>query len=117
MDAHEVNRVRAKSALYAADVFASVPGKGQRAKGDRCLRGLMPDGRRTSTQTMTARLPNGNEQNPRQSVNQSTGDPVPCLASTRPSSGPLPERGERGAHKIDGAPVGVELGDHGQVLA
>ena len=33
-DAHEVNRVRAKLALFAAGVFASVPRKDQRAKGD-----------------------------------------------------------------------------------
>ncbi len=37
--------------------------------------------------------------------------------STQLSSGPLPERGERGAHEVGGAPVGVELGYHGQVLA
>ncbi|MCX5443816.1 helix-turn-helix domain-containing protein [Streptomyces sp. NBC_00063] len=41
MDAHEVNRVRAKLALYVADVFASVPRKDQRAKGDCYLQGLM----------------------------------------------------------------------------
>lgn len=35
----------------------------------------------------------------------------------RLSSGPPPERGERGAHEVGSAPVGVELGDHGQVLA
>jgi hypothetical protein len=63
MDAHEVNRVRAKLALYAADVFASVPRKDQRAKGDCYLRGLMLDGRRKSIQAMAARLPDGNEQN------------------------------------------------------
>lgn len=43
-----MNRVRAKSALYVADVFASVPREDQWAKGDRYLRGLMPDGRRKS---------------------------------------------------------------------
>ncbi|MEU3964788.1 IS701 family transposase [Streptomyces buecherae] len=79
MDAHEVNRVRAKLALYAADVFASVPRKDQRAKGDCYLRGLMLDGRRKSIQAMAARLPDGNEQNLQQFVNQSTWDPVPVL--------------------------------------
>ncbi|MFK0113866.1 IS701 family transposase [Streptomyces sp. NPDC091217] len=77
MDAHEVNRVRAKLALYVADVFASVSRKDQRAKGDCCLRGLMLDGRRKSIQAMDARLPDGNEQNLQQFVNQSTWDPVP----------------------------------------
>ncbi|GGW47546.1 hypothetical protein GCM10010381_36030 [Streptomyces xantholiticus] len=77
MDAHEVNRVRAKLALYVADVFASVPRKDQRAKGDCYLRGLMLEGRRKSIQAMASRLPDGNEQNPQQFVNQSTWDPVP----------------------------------------
>ncbi|GGZ23741.1 DDE transposase [Streptomyces olivaceoviridis] len=77
MDAHEVNRVRATLALFVADVFASVPRKDQRAKGDCYLRGLMMDGRRKSIQAMASRLPDGNEQNLQQFVNQSTWDPVP----------------------------------------
>ncbi|MFE3182774.1 IS701 family transposase [Streptomyces violascens] len=77
MDAHEVMRVRAKLALFVADVFASVPRKDQRAKGDCYLRGLMLDGRRKSIQAMAGRLPDGNEQNLQQFVNQSTWDPVP----------------------------------------
>ncbi|MFG2732588.1 IS701 family transposase [Streptomyces canus] len=76
MDAHEVN-MRAMLALFVADVFASVPRKDQRAKGDCYLRGLMLDGRRKSVQAMAARLPDGNEQNLQQFVNQSTWDPVP----------------------------------------
>ncbi|WP_393101790.1 IS701 family transposase [Streptomyces sp. LN325] len=77
MDLHEVRRVRATLALFVADVFASVPRKDQRAKGDCYLRGLMLDGRRKSVQAMAARLPDGNEQNLQQFVNQSTWDPVP----------------------------------------
>ncbi|MFF1725803.1 IS701 family transposase [Streptomyces sviceus] len=77
MDAHEVNRARAMLALFVADVFASVPRKDQRAKGDCYLRGLMLDGRRKSIQPMAERLPDGNEQNLQQFVNQSTWDPVP----------------------------------------
>ncbi|WNZ12515.1 IS701 family transposase [Streptomyces sp. 11x1] len=77
MDAHEVNRARATLALFVADVFASVPRKDQRAKGDCYLRGLMLDGRRKSIQPMAERLPDGNEQNLQQFVNQSTWDPVP----------------------------------------
>ncbi|MFE6555841.1 IS701 family transposase [Streptomyces sp. NPDC057746] len=77
MDEHEVNRARAKLALFVADVFASVPRKDQRAKGDCYLRGLMLDGRRKSIQPMVERLPDGNEQNLQQFVNQSTWDPVP----------------------------------------
>ncbi|MFF3501169.1 IS701 family transposase [Streptomyces sp. NPDC003247] len=76
MDAHEVNRVRATLALFVADVFASVPRKDQRAKGDCYLRGLMMNGRRKSIQAMASRLPDGNEQNLQQFVNQSTWDPV-----------------------------------------
>jgi SRSO17 transposase len=77
VDAHEVNRVRATLALFVADVFASVPRKDQRAKGDCYLRGLMLDGRRKSIQAMASRLTDGNEQNLQQFVNQSTWDPVP----------------------------------------
>ncbi|MEU0414677.1 IS701 family transposase [Streptomyces griseorubiginosus] len=77
MDAHEVNRARAELAFFVADVFASVPRKDQRAKGDCYLRGLMLDGRRKSIQAMASRLPDGNEQNLQQFVNQSTWDPVP----------------------------------------
>lgn len=77
VDAHEVNRARAKLALFVADVFASVPRKDQRAKSGCYLRGLMVDGRRKSIQAMAARLPDGNEQNLQQFVNQSTWDPVP----------------------------------------
>ncbi|MFI9617273.1 IS701 family transposase [Streptomyces sp. NPDC052023] len=77
MDLHEVRRVRATLALFVADVLASVPRKDQRAKGDCYLRGLMLDGRRKSVQAMAARLPDGNEQNLQQFVNQSTWDPVP----------------------------------------
>ncbi|MGW6027885.1 IS701 family transposase [Streptomyces sp. NPDC055099] len=77
MDVHEVERMRAVLALFVADVFASVPRRDQRAKGDCYLRGLMMDGRRKSVQAMAARLPDGNEQNLQQFVNQSTWDPVP----------------------------------------
>jgi SRSO17 transposase len=76
VDAHEVNRIRAALALFVADVFASVPRKDQRAKSDCYLRGLMMDGRRKSIQAMASRLPDGNEQNLQQFVNQSTWDPV-----------------------------------------
>ncbi|SPF04396.1 FOG: Transposase [Streptomyces sp. MA5143a] len=72
-----MNRVRATLALFVADVFASVPRKDQRAKSDCYLRGLMMDGRRKSIQAMAERLPDGNEQNLQQFVNQSTWDPVP----------------------------------------
>ncbi|MEV0989546.1 transposase, partial [Streptomyces sp. NPDC049949] len=77
MDTREVDRVRAELALYVADVFASLRRKDQRAKSDCYLRGLMLDGRRKSIQAMAARLPDGNEQNLQQFVNQSTWDPVP----------------------------------------
>ncbi|MES4886244.1 IS701 family transposase [Streptomyces sp. NPDC000349] len=77
MDAHDVEHMRAVLALFVADVFASVPRKDQRAKSDCYLRGLMMDGRRKSVQAMAARLPDGNEPNLQQFVNQSTWDPVP----------------------------------------
>ncbi|MFJ5221101.1 transposase, partial [Streptomyces sp. NPDC088354] len=77
MDAYQVGRVQAALALFVADVFASVPSKDQRAKSDCYVRGLMLDGRRKSVQAMAGRLPDGNEQNLQQFVNQSTWDPVP----------------------------------------
>src|SRR6476469_4869017 len=77
VDAHEVNRARAKLALFVADVFASVPRRDQRAKGDCYLRGLMLDGRRKSIDAMASRLPDGNTQNLQQFVSASTWDPVP----------------------------------------
>jgi SRSO17 transposase len=69
--------MRATLGFFVADVFASVARKDQRAKGDCYLRGLMLDGRRKSVQAMASRLPDGNEQNLQQFVNQSTWDPVP----------------------------------------
>ncbi|MDQ0682060.1 hypothetical protein QFZ56_001023 [Streptomyces achromogenes] len=75
MDAHEVNRARAKSALFVADVFGSVPRKDQRAKGDCHLRGLA--GRAAQIQPMAELLEDGNEQNLQQFVNRSTWDPLP----------------------------------------
>jgi SRSO17 transposase len=63
MDPYQLEDVRAESAEFVADVFASVPRRDQRAKGDRYLRGLMLDGRRKSIQPMAERLPGGNEQN------------------------------------------------------
>ncbi|MFE9809707.1 transposase [Streptomyces sp. NPDC005548] len=59
-----------------ADVLASMPRKDQRAKGDCYLRGLKLDDRRKSIQAMAERLPDGNEQDLQQFVNQSTWDPA-----------------------------------------
>lgn len=77
MDMRQVEDLRAELAEFVADVFASVPRRDQRAKGDCYLRGLMLDGRRKSIQPMAERLPDGNEQNLQQFVNQSPWDPVP----------------------------------------
>ncbi|MFJ9012878.1 IS701 family transposase [Streptomyces canus] len=77
MDTHEVNRLRAALGLFVADVFASVPRKDQRVKGECYLRGLMLEGRRKSIQPMAARLPDGNMQALQQFVNQSPWDPLP----------------------------------------
>ncbi|MEV0282151.1 IS701 family transposase [Streptomyces sp. NPDC050610] len=73
----QVESLRVGLAEFVADVFASVPRKDQRAKGDCYLRGLMLDGRRKSVQAMAGRLADGDEQNLQQFVNQSTWDPVP----------------------------------------
>jgi SRSO17 transposase len=71
MDVHEVESMREELASFVGDVFASVPRRDQRAKGDCYLRGLMLDGRRKSVQAMAGRLSDGNEQNLQQFVNQS----------------------------------------------
>ena len=47
-----MNVARATSALFVADVFASLPRKDQRSKGDCYLRALVLDGRRKSIQPM-----------------------------------------------------------------
>ncbi|MFF3503396.1 IS701 family transposase [Streptomyces sp. NPDC003247] len=49
----------------------------RRRPGDRLRQGRGPHGRRKSVQPMAERLPDGNEQNLQQFVNQSTWDPVP----------------------------------------
>ncbi len=72
----QVNGLRAELAEFVADVFATVPRRDQRSKGDCYLRGLMLDGRRKSIQAVAGRLPDGNEQNLQQFVNQSTWDPT-----------------------------------------
>ncbi|MBS2545277.1 IS701 family transposase [Catenulispora sp. NL8] len=73
----QVEGLRAELAGFVSDVFASVPRKDQRVKGEVYLRGLMTEGRRKSVSAMASRLPDGSEQNLQQFVNQSTWDPVP----------------------------------------
>ncbi|MFJ9041882.1 IS701 family transposase [Streptomyces sp. NPDC102406] len=77
MDAYEVGRLRAALDMFVADVFASVPRKDQRAKGECYLRGLMLEGRRKSIQPMAARLPDGDMQALQQFVSQSPWDWAP----------------------------------------
>ncbi|MDG4856806.1 IS701 family transposase, partial [Streptomyces sp. T-3] len=77
MDIGQLQGLRADLAEFVGDVFASLPRRDQRGKADCYLRGLMLDGRRKSIQAMAARLPDGNEQNLQQFVNQSPWDPLP----------------------------------------
>ncbi len=77
MDMRQVEDLQAELARFVADVFASVPRRDQREKGDCYLRGLMLDGRRKSVAAMAGRLPDGDEQNLQQFVNQSPWDPQP----------------------------------------
>ena len=77
MRMRQVEDLRDELAEFVADVFVSVPRRDQRAKGDCYLRGLMLDGRRKSIGAMAGRMPDGDEQNLQQFVNQSTWDPVP----------------------------------------
>ena len=73
----QIRSLQGELAEFVADVFASVPRRDQRAKGDCYLRGLMLEGRRKSVSAMAGRLPDGDEQNLQQFVNQSPWDPVP----------------------------------------
>lgn len=73
-----MNRMRASLGMFVTDVFASMPRKDQRAKGDCYLRGLMLDGRRKSIQPMAQRLPDGDMQALQQFVNQSPSQWTPA---------------------------------------
>lgn len=73
----QVRGLQAGLAEFVADVFASLPRRDQREKGDCYLRGLMLEGRRKSIDAMASRLPDGNTQNLQQFVSASTWDPVP----------------------------------------
>jgi SRSO17 transposase len=75
----EIERLRGELAAFVAEVFASVPRRDQRAKGDCYLRGLMLDGRRKSIQPMAERLPDGDMQALQQFVNQSPWNHAPVL--------------------------------------
>jgi SRSO17 transposase len=93
-----------------------MPRKGRRAKGDCYLRGLMLDGRRKSIQAMAARLPDGNEQNLQQLVNQSTWDPVPVqrrINETPPVAGQPDSLSDRRRVGAQGRP---DVGRRGSVV-
>ncbi|GAA2916137.1 IS701-like element ISBj9 family transposase [Streptosporangium fragile] len=75
----EIEQLRGELDAFVAEVFASVPRRDQRAKGDCYLRGLMLDGRRKSIQPMAGRLPDGDMQALQQFVGQSTWDHAPVL--------------------------------------
>ncbi|GAA2640677.1 hypothetical protein GCM10009863_67340 [Streptomyces axinellae] len=67
----EVERLRGELARFVADVFGSLPRRGQRRWGECYLRGLMLGGRRQSVQPMAERLPDGDMQALQRFVNQS----------------------------------------------
>jgi SRSO17 transposase len=52
----EINRVRPRLEAFAAEMFADMPRRDQRAKGELYVRGLMLDGQRKSMQPMGERL-------------------------------------------------------------
>ncbi|OKJ25822.1 IS701 family transposase [Streptomyces sp. CB01580] len=92
MDLGEIEQLRYELAAFVAEVFAPVPRRDQRAKGDCYLRGLMLDGRRKSIQPMAERLPDGDMQALQQFVNQSPWDHAAVLRAvavkTVPAVGP-----------------------------
>ena len=81
-----LRRMRKRLVAFAEDVFASLPRKDQRQRGETYLRGLLLDGKRKSIEPMAARLAAADadgqgvrdlEQALQQFVNQSPWDPVP----------------------------------------
>lgn len=70
----ELAAVRERLEAFAAEMFAPMVRKDQRAWGCVYLRGLMTDGKRKSIEPMAQRLPDGNEQALQQFVNQSPWD-------------------------------------------
>lgn len=64
-----MERLLGELSEFVADVFASLPRRGQRRWGGCYLRGLMLDGRRKSIQPMAERPPDGNMQALQQFVN------------------------------------------------
>ncbi|MCX4824546.1 IS701 family transposase [Streptomyces sp. NBC_01142] len=89
MDLGEVEGLRGELAAFVAEVFASVPRRDQRAKGDCYLRGLMLDGRRKSIQPMAERLPDGDMQALQQFVNQSPWDHAAVLRAVAVKTVPV----------------------------
>jgi SRSO17 transposase len=80
-----LRRLRKRLVAFAEDVFASLPRKDQRQRGETYLRGLLLDGKRKSIQPMAARLAAADadgagvrdlEQALQQFVNQSPWDPT-----------------------------------------
>jgi SRSO17 transposase len=81
-----LRRLRRRLVAFAEDVFASLPRKDQRQRGETYLRGLLLDGKRKSIEPMAARLAAVDadsegvrdlEQALQQFVNQSPWDPGP----------------------------------------
>ncbi|MFJ3245273.1 IS701 family transposase [Streptomyces sp. NPDC086782] len=89
MDLGEIEQLRGELAAFVAEVFASVPRRDQRAKGDCYLRGLMLDGRRKSIQPMAERLPDGDMQALQQFVNQSPWDHAAVLRAVAVKTVPV----------------------------
>jgi hypothetical protein len=78
----ELVAVRGRLETFAEDIFASLPRKDQRARGECYLRGLMLDGRRKS------QAPEGREGEKREPAGQEEGDRGD--SNPRPS-GPQPD--------------------------
>ncbi|WP_143041561.1 transposase, partial [Streptomyces wuyuanensis] len=89
MDLGEVEELRGELAAFVAEVFASVPRRDQRAKGDCYLRGLMLEGRRKSIQPMAERLPDGDMQALQQFVSQSPWDHAAVLRAVAVKTVPV----------------------------
>ncbi|ATW51681.1 hypothetical protein CGZ69_31620 [Streptomyces peucetius subsp. caesius ATCC 27952] len=101
MELGEIEQLRGGLGEFVAEVFASVPRRDQRAKGDCYLRGLMLDGRRKSIQ----RLPDGDMQALQQFVNQSPWDHVAVLRAVAVKAVPVVNGTDHRSHGEQNAAI------------
>jgi SRSO17 transposase len=81
MTTRELEASRGRFEKFAGELLSSLPYRKQRHWAQVYLRGLLLEGRRKSVQPMAERLPDGNEQNLQQFLNQSPWEWEPVRAA------------------------------------